>query len=525
MEEDNPEGDPKELASKDSTRRVETSDTEGTKEDSDVSSRPEDEVSEEIQKQEDYFSKTSKSKALKANKVLKEIYSGCNKPEYNKFQNQFTIWELTLDSSKEEEWKDIMMQIATLTSMFSSEDLSEEKKYSDVTNTSGKQEAVRRWADYSSSEPDDITDDLEELIGWDDLSTTASGIVIPDDLETLWPKGYEVITNVAKDLGFTVTKTHKNLQSGGFRPNDLFCLPKEEAKVKYASFDREMQSSINAFRALIMFLKIQPNQVLAQDAKFAVSASYVLHFLLKTGDEERDARNNKCLKHQDGGRSILNTRLGRLFSVNPSIGSSLLLNLDKLYRAHARRLIERHEISVELRELMIQFCFTSPEGMLTKFYAKERRREKRTVEKVNAKGKVTLTSEIKLVDGQRIPTLQLGSDFLTSDEKEELRKYDRQFNLTAIVKERSAKADDPSFFENLAKFVEDLVSDAYAATKGLGAVIRQRKRRHRGHIVPVDGKVSPSAWQTALNEAMEEVTPIPQRTFEEIRDFIQKYKV
>lgn len=467
---------------------------------------------------------TSKGRALLAEKALSSLHLGCRRPAYLKFQNQFEIWKLTINSSEEDKWSDILQQIAALEEMLSTE--VENTDYVTAARAQAKvDEPARQWVDYTSSDSDeDVSRDLEDLIGWDDPSVTSPGIMVPDDLEALWPRGYKIIKDMCESLGLPLMTTKKNLRSGGFRYQEIFTDPVDTAKTKYAALDKEAQASINAFKALIVFLKIQPNKMLAEDSKFAVAASYILHFLLKTGDVERDARNTKCLKHQDGGRSILESRLGRLFSVDPSIGSNLLVNLDKLYRAHARRLIDKQEISGELRDLMIRFCFTSPEGMLNKFYAKERRKERKVVTKLNSKGKPVLTTENKLVDGKRVPSLQLGSDFLTIQEKDELRKYEKRFNLAAIVKERSERiSEHHEDFENLTIFAEDLVSEAYFVTKNLGSAIRQRKNQQRGRVVPIDGKVTPSAWQTALNATMEEVSDLPESIFEGIERFLLKF--
>lgn len=442
---------------------------------------------------------------------------------------QVMIWATTVEPT-DNRWQTIWAQVSALEKRLSDTNQKEEidspegDSYATAAQkrVAAERQPVRAWADYTSDSSNDEFDELTSLV---DPSQSSTGVLIPDDLESIYPKGYKVIKEACEHMNMPLILDPNNLTKAGFKFKELFSPDVELAKTKYCSLSKDDQAAINTFKALIMFLKLQPSAVVASDPKFAVPASYAMHFLVKSGDASTDERNFKCLKHVDGGRSILEHRLGQCFLTNRLVGGNFLMNLDKIYRAHSRRLIEEELIDNELKQLIISYCFTSPEGMLNAFYVKERRKENRSVEKINAKGKTITVKESVSVHGKRVPTLSIGSDFITLSEKDKLKKYEKRFNLPLLIKNRAKEILVEGNVEDVAIIAERLVEDAYALTSRISSVLRRRKNALRAEIILTpEGKVTPVAWQAGLTKLLNSCEAIPEEVYEEVNRFLVKYE-
>jgi hypothetical protein len=436
--------------------------------------------------------------------------------------NQIDLWVKEVSPSDEDQWRIFLRELQSFKDKLIKKRSSYKKAVKTITFKQSETKS-KLWSEFSSDEHDS-QDEFTELNRHVNNSGFTAGIEIPEDLQDIFPVGFRAIQQTCELLDMPLTLSQQTLSKGGFKFSSLFNKDDKIAQEAYNKLDTQGRASINTFKALILFLKLQPNDVLISDSKFALPASYVLHFLIRKGDEVTDKRNFKCLKHSDGGRSLIESRLAACFSTNHMVGSNLLINLDKLYRSLAKRMHANGRVDNELRSLIIEHCFTSPEGMLNCFFTTERRKKNKNVTVVNAKGKSVIAKEQVIIDGKRVPTLSVGSDLITLKEKELLKEFENRFDLTQIVKNHTKNFKNKKI-EDVAIFVEELVEDAYLLTSKISSVIKRRKNAVRAEAsLSPDGKINPATWQAGLIKVLNGCEAIPESTFQSIEEFLIKYQ-
>jgi hypothetical protein len=385
----------------------------------------------------------------------------------------------------------------------------------------------RSWGAYSTS--DEEEEDVEYLCETAQVEGTPTGIVIPSDLEEVWPKGYNLIQSAAEAYGFSLIKSALSMQRAGFKGAAALSKDKNIATEAMARLTQEEQKSVLTLKALYTFMRLTPNQALSSDAKYTVAASFMLHFLLMTGNAEDDANVAASLKHSDGGRSIIIARVEQLFQTDRAVAVILVAAAERIYRSIARSEKSRHGgIDMELKATVTACCFASPEGMLDKYYITEKREINRMVNEIDRSGRPKLVKKRVLVRGKRVPCLNIGSEMLTSSEKSELRKYEHRFSMPSL-----AKSTMKSFYqtggqpERLTLRIRDLVQDAYRVSKMISEAIKSRKQVVRAHAVTAGAqanKITPAQWVSSSQIVMETVTPLPKQVYEEIEGFLRYWE-
>jgi len=383
----------------------------------------------------------------------------------------------------------------------------------------------KSWADYSSSSSEE-EEDLDYLCRHAHLASAPSGLVIPSDFETVWPKGYDIITKAAKTYGFELIIDPMSMARAGFKGAASLSTNPDVARTEYARLNPEEQKSINVLKSLFIFMRLTPNEALVQDPKFAVTASFVLHFLLLTGDVEHDAKIYASLKHNDGGKKLILARIESLFQTDRAVALTLMTTVEKVFKAIARSEKARvGGISKELKVLIANTCFTSAEGMLDHYYIRERRVVNYLAEEVDRAGKIKKVKKSRLVNGYHVPALQLGDDLLTPEEKGRLRTFEPRFNMSKLAqrthKRFVASEDEP---ENLTHFIRDLVKEAYGVSTMISTVLKQRKRMVRAEALSSgaqNNQITPVQWLAASQKVLLSAEPIPESTFEGIERFLR----
>jgi len=386
----------------------------------------------------------------------------------------------------------------------------------------------RKWADYRSSEEED-DEDVRYLCLGSQLSSAPSGLVIPLDLETVWPKGYAILSDAARTFGFELIVEPQSLAMSGFRGMEALSEDETTAREAYAKLSVDEQRAMNTLKSLFIFMRLTPDQALAQDPKFALTASFALQFLLKTGNSIEDAKLALSLKHQDGGKSLILSRIQVLFRTDRSLASVFLTNAEKVFRAIAKRERERNNVMRdEMRSLIIETCFTTPEGMLENYYTRESRDVTKMVEEFDRNGKSRKVPKQRRVHGYRVPTLSLGEDLLSPAERAKLKEFEHRFSmprLAKIAKKRFYnRGGNP---EDLTTEISRLVQHSYVVASRVSTVIKQRKRQVRAEALSggaSTGKLTPNQWLASANSVMAKAQELPETTYAEIEAFLREWE-
>jgi hypothetical protein len=297
----------------------------------------------------------------------------------------------------------------------------------------------------------------------------------------------------------------------------------------YARLSPDEQRAINTLKSLFIFMRLTPDEALAQDPKFAMTASYVLHFLLKTGDATEDAKLANSLKHQDGGKSLILSRIEPLFRADRGAAIILLSTAEKVFKAIAKSERNRNGgLSSTMRNLIVKTCFTTPEGMLEHYYTRERREVTVMVDEKDHKGRIRKTPKKRLVNGFRVPALQLGEDLLTPMEKSKLKMFEHRFSMPKLAKSAKvrfiAEGGDP---KDLTERIKSLVRDGYAVSTLISTVLKQRKRSVRAEALTSGAqasKLTPVQWLEAAGRVLATAQQLPENTYEEIERFLQAWE-
>jgi len=452
--------------------------------------------------------------------------AGKDYPELRKFEAKLPDWLRKLNSERHKLfWIKVANQTRDLVDRIRAHELGGydtvfvEKPIPENQLTS----TFKAWADYASSS--DEEQEIDYLYHHTRVTSLPNGIVIPEDMETVWPKGYAVFKEACQTLGFDLITDPLTLGRSGFKGGPSLSSDSAVSMEAFSRLSVDDQRSVNILKSLVMFLKLEPNRVLAQDPKFALSASYALHFLLKTGDPEDEVTLQRSLKHADGGRAIIMDRISQLFQTDRTIVGILMTSIDKIYRSLARRTRANSEFfTTELKNLVVEMCYTSPEGMLEKYYVKERREVTTIVNEIDRNGKPKTVKRKRLVNGYRAPSLFLGEELLTPNEKHRLKVFEHRFSMPKLAKNAKAafleQGGDPS---KVTTQIEGLVNDAYSLTSLISSVIKQRKKSVRAKALSASqtGKLTQSQWIVAASEIMESVKEIPESTYGEIEEFLR----
>jgi len=375
------------------------------------------------------------------------------------------------------------------------------------------------WGDMSSDE--DVAGDLSDLISHVGVESSFTGITIPADLEAVWPRAYTVIEAAAKLLKLDINKHQtRTMASAGFKYASSF--HGDGQKAAFAELKAQEQAAINTVKAAFIFIRLAPDAVLCSDSKFGVAATYVLSHLVKGDDEETTSNIRKCLKNGDGGASTVQERFESMFSTDKTVGRDLFNAVDKIHRLHMKNLMQNDMISAETNALVVKFCFTTPEGMVNAYCENEKRKVKESFTVVDPKNpkKTIVETREKIVNGKKVPSLNLGSDFLTVAEKQMLKPYENRFCLTKMAKLKVEKfISDRGKIENAGSVVKKIVSSAFSATREISSAIRTRRELLRAKLASSGVKVTPALWQATQMEVMAGCTNMTNKVCTDLEKF------
>jgi len=187
-----------------------------------------------------------------------------------------------------------------------------------------------------------------------------------------------------------------------------------------------------------------------------------------------------------------------------------------------KNLMQNDMISAETNALVVKFCFTTPEGMVNAYCENEKRKVKESFTVVDPKNpkKTIVETREKIVNGKKVPSLNLGSDFLTVAEKQMLKPYENRFCLTKMAKLKVEKfISDRGKIENAGSVVKKIVSSAFSATREISSAIRTRRELLRAKLASSGVKVTPALWQATQMEVMAGCTNMTNKVCTDLEKF------
>jgi hypothetical protein len=398
---------------------------------------------------------------------------------------------------------------------------SDSKTYLETAVSKLKESKIVNWADMSdpSDEDEDLMNDLRTLARG---SKDSKVIRYPGDLETIWPKGFEILVKFSQTEGFTLLPDREvTFEKSGFTERKAF-IWNDERLDYVAGRSKDIQSAISILTSLMYFIRFKPTDWIAKSQGYSLASAYALHFLIKGNGDEEKSLIKASLKHEDGGKQILISKIQPMFKQGSTVPILLLSMFDKIFR-HLSEKSER--ISDDEFRLVTEICFTSISGIVSSLHRRVTRKEKYVTEEPRG-SKVVKVQKERLVHGREPPRLPIGSEFLTETESSSLRAFEEifpkeNFYVQSFLESYPGKKN----YLLPIKAAKAVVEVAYAISDNLSKQVKRRKDEIRARAITEspDRKITPVVWLQQKNYVLanSRQLEIPQglRNF---RDLVQE---
>jgi len=381
------------------------------------------------------------------------------------------------------------------------------------------------WGDVDSSD-----EDLQEVFDYVHKGAAESGdagcIMLPGDIKGAWPKGYELLERAAKGLGLTIA-LHETIRfaSGGFK----YSTQLQDGEVGIAatkSLDVAEKQLLVLLKGTVAFTVLQPLDAATREG-LSLPATFALQPFLFSGLDGKKAESiSLCVKHKDGGKSAIFSKLSTAFSVNAAPLRLLLDGVERIHKSRAKNFREKKLMTPELHKAIKEVCYTSCEGIAKQFYVKNQvstRVKVPSFKMVKGRKQETTTFETKVSVSITPPTLHVGSEFLLDKEKRVLKKLDRFFDVTQMVRFVDSEASEVSAEEKV-PLIEKFVRDCYDAVAPISSAIRSRKNRIRASCEKgPDGRITSASFEKSKMDNLADFKEISVDVLGEIIDFIEEH--
>jgi len=392
-----------------------------------------------------------------------------------------------------------------------------EKFYRPSTSNPTPPKVVKRWADYSSDEDNNLIMGLSSLNK--EQAKTSPGITIPKDTSDYFPVGYSRLNRFCQKHDWTLTTSELKFSDQGIQAFQTM----EDGTIKLP--DKASDSLKNALQSLLMcfaLISVSPDS-LAERVDHDVAITYMCSIVAREKLFKKDkALAAVALKNGDGGRSVFVNRLMFLTQTGSSAIKELITAIEKVFLKFAQE-IKEDKLDENLVEYIATHAFTSEEGMMSNVYRKNWINATRMIDSYDNRGRKIKKQEkykklhVSLPDIQTSPGIPLKPEEVSKlnelKEKFNDRKSQMKLRIESIDKTKITLADKP-------RVAKEIVEQAYAKLNPYSLIIKERinliRSKAKSKSKNENDPIPQHAWVEARVEVLKETATISDAIYGEL---------